>query len=1235
MPDVNIKGRYRIYTHDGTTPLNFTSYNNSLCSIRRPNPNTFITISTYIPGSLSPFTTFDPGSSYTIVTKSNTADFSMGPYTRADRLPSSVTFKSPHFYHGLDKNSITVALSSYALSVNSPLSTAFTYIPNQDGYFVNSISFNTQRLKEGLPSLLTHLTPNSSYQFINRTPFTFFAPLQSEMGDVWATGYNQTGQLGMGYRYDSYGYTQLYGNWDKVVSSATHAAALSTCGTKKKLFVCGDNSYSQLGLTPLIGYTTQRAVTAIQTVWTEVKNLYYHVWDPTCEGGCYYEDALANETIQDVEVGDYFTLVKTDQYLYGIGNMYALGIAPPGDPSCCPQFEDGYSNTDPVTNYYYNTFLKYFTRFLKRSTSTLFSSITISINDQTLYNEIQSSRLQKFQARGPRWWALYDNKLYACGKIGGTGASLNPSAAPIIPMGLTVNSLSNNTTFREIFALNNPANWNKTYTDFEASRSTVVALSSDNKRWLIGGRRSNTLYMTSLSTMCFYDSQQNSYVPQNDYGLRLFPTLHGAMGIKDGTLYFTPNPVNTNSGGSYIFGLGGNKTISDMPLSSLPKINTALSPNPDEQVGTRSLVPVRYINPNSPNVSWKSLFVGFSYSCAIDGNNKFYICGSNSVGQLGLQKFPADESSFVYTLSNVIPDNVYNVNANDNSAVVYKTNRNPAPSFTPIPSPTPTPSVTPMPQPVYNTGEVMYTSHKSGIHQNRSIWFNDIQYSNSIACSTQVAGVYPYKMMALLLRQYTAPPGTQIYNHYSSDMLYMKPQIEPQSFGSRKCFVFAAEPSVGGVFGGYKDLCFHYFSQAYRPDLNTCTPPYNIISKMAPNSGTFGDGTSSRQRIEIKTNVGSHCLVDFYIKPEDNSYHVIFSQKTNPAEVDGQSRTVYPYYTKSTDRGNSWSTPLLLGADYYSPDIHRWYPCNVGGTVPNTCDPAITNKKGNADKPAVLFTEQPGDSNSAYNVVCKYTNNSLFDQTVTLATGSPDSDSSAPAGASRLNFDYQFSHFKILYDNANRLITLWTGTAGPVTPSLDSYNYVGQGRSRIVYRYLSNENTNTWSPLVTACRTFPHSNRNAGGGRFVDCGRYWDACIDDSDNNLCILYTPDPSNSGGYSFSAFVAKVIKINITTGQTIYDETVVDITPLSLGVSYYPKSIGSVNLYYDSQLNKLVAQCFTRNIQGNDGKLYRMQRNSTNNWSEIPVLGASGGLTPSGPSGFAGDYYNWMTVQRNLKT
>ena len=324
MPDVNVKGRYRIYTHDGIEPLPFTSYSNSLCSIRRPNPNTFITISTYIPGSLSPFTTFDPGSSYTIVTKSNTADFSMGPYTRADRLPSSVTFRSPNFYHGLDKNSITVALSSYALSVNAPLSTAFTYIPNQDGYFINSISFNTERLRQGLPSLLTHLTPNSSYQFINRTPFTFFAPLQSEMGDAFALGNNDGGEYGMGHRYSQTRYfndvggtpfvlsaDQTFGIWDKIVCNAsrdsvtwngrtirsTSLAALSSHGTSKALFVLGSNLYGKLG--------------------TGSSQQYYPTW------------TRVSGEWKDVEIGaEHMVAINSSSHLYGCGrnNNGQLGL---------------------------------------------------------------------------------------------------------------------------------------------------------------------------------------------------------------------------------------------------------------------------------------------------------------------------------------------------------------------------------------------------------------------------------------------------------------------------------------------------------------------------------------------------------------------------------------------------------------------------------------------------------------------------------------------------------------------------------------------------------------------------------------------------------------------------------------------------------------------------------------------------------------------------------------------
>jgi len=294
MPDVNVKGRYLIYTHDGTEPLLFTSYSSSLCSIRRPNPNTFITISTYIPGSLSPFTTFDPGSSYTIVTRSNEANFSIGPYVRADRLPSSVTFRSPNFYHGLDNNSITVALSSYALSFNSPLSTAFTYIPDQNGYYVNSISFDTERFKQGLPSLLNHLKPGTSYQFKTRVPFTFFAPLQSEMGDTFAAGYNSYGSLSMGHQqrigsfwenstpYDSATRTTVnsfafsaiqitgifesffagsvgrnkvnykYGGYSSSAPASqdiyTSIYAMSAFGTGYKIFVCGSNMHGKLGL---------------------------------------------------------------------------------------------------------------------------------------------------------------------------------------------------------------------------------------------------------------------------------------------------------------------------------------------------------------------------------------------------------------------------------------------------------------------------------------------------------------------------------------------------------------------------------------------------------------------------------------------------------------------------------------------------------------------------------------------------------------------------------------------------------------------------------------------------------------------------------------------------------------------------------------------------------------------------------------------------------------------------
>jgi hypothetical protein len=261
MANIKVKGRYRVLTYDGTTPFDFTSYANQLCSIRTPNPVTFVTISQYIPGGGQSFTSFQPGSSYTIVTKSNTADFTIGNYTRGDRLPSSVTMKFPNFYYGLDKNSITVPLSNYALSVNQPLSTVFTYIPNQNGFFNFIGSFNTERYKQGLIDNLTHLQPGSSYQFRNRVNYTLFAPLKSEMGDAWAWGNNVYGQFGMGHLFNGFNLRQdlnnnltltaerLFGVWeDMVISSNGSVYALSACGNNLKMFVTGNNLNGKLGI---------------------------------------------------------------------------------------------------------------------------------------------------------------------------------------------------------------------------------------------------------------------------------------------------------------------------------------------------------------------------------------------------------------------------------------------------------------------------------------------------------------------------------------------------------------------------------------------------------------------------------------------------------------------------------------------------------------------------------------------------------------------------------------------------------------------------------------------------------------------------------------------------------------------------------------------------------------------------------------------------------------------------
>jgi hypothetical protein len=277
MPYVEVRGKYRTFRYDGDSPLDFTTYNNLLCVVRRPNPTTFITLQQYVPGQGGQFTTFQPGSSYTIVSRfdgtQETYNFNIGPYTRVDRLPSSTFIKSPGFYIGLDKNSIVVPLSNYALSVNSPLSSVvgINYINGQGNrlQYVYADNFKT-----GAPLNFTHFLPNSGYELRNRIPFTFFAPLQNEMGDAYALGNNEGGEYGMGYRYSQtmafwdrggppfvLSADQTFGLWDKIVFNsdsqqvtwngqtfnAQSLAALSSCGTSKALFVLGSNLYGQLG----------------------------------------------------------------------------------------------------------------------------------------------------------------------------------------------------------------------------------------------------------------------------------------------------------------------------------------------------------------------------------------------------------------------------------------------------------------------------------------------------------------------------------------------------------------------------------------------------------------------------------------------------------------------------------------------------------------------------------------------------------------------------------------------------------------------------------------------------------------------------------------------------------------------------------------------------------------------------------------------------------------------------
>jgi hypothetical protein len=1122
MPNVNVKGRYRIYTHDGVEPLLFTTYSNQLCSIRRPNPNTFITISTYIPGSLSPFTTFDPGSSYTIVTKSNTADFSMGPYTRADRLPSSVTFRSPNFYHGLDKNSITVALSSYALSVNAPLSTAFTYIPNQDGYFINSISFNTQRFKEGLPSLLTHLTPNSSYQFINRTPYTFFAPLQSEMGDTWAIGSNNYGQFGMGHLYDFNfpNYTQtsytgiisaerIYGNWVKIVENRGSVFALSACGSNKKLFVCGRNDYGQLGL----GY-----VSSFESVFKNIPGNYEDI----CPGR---HSLVVNDSFQLLSCGDnsygQLGLGDTDQR-----NTFTL----------VPEFISNPVEIDPtsICNGFFHSLVRDQNGDLwscgRNDSGQLGLGDTVQRNFFTVVENIgygdigASSSASAYVAYG---------RMYACGN------NYFLYGIPYNDIRIGVSSGSSNTIF----------------TSFTREANAFTDITN---LWVGGGgifvRRSssNVLWACGLN-------------------------VYGSLGI----------PVsNTSVNSNYI----------DLDI--------------------RVLTPT--IIPSNIYKFLPSVFFNITQANRV---RPFWIENITYELKTIIESTGRNGTSTAFTPI-AIGTGLYvnNINSRSNATIFH--NRGPLPSptptVTPTKTPTPTPTQSPKPLPAYNTGEVLYMNLNSpsvASSDSSAYWFTDILFSTYANCpALDSSGNVISKQWAYnLYRNITAPPDAVKYSHYSYRN-YVSTQIEPQNFGARKCSIFNDASYNSEIASNLPNLCFHYFSQ--NANLRTtngtiqCAYPYGTVTKMAPNSGTFGDSRASTQRIVIDTQVGVACQPHFYIHPADNSYHVVYTKRTVTSGILTEYGT---YYTSSTDRGSTWSTPIRLsnGTVYTSSTtMNSWFPNNNAGKfIIQNCTPFITTRKISQARPAVLYSDSTGGAYDLVNLVCKYSINSNFDASATLASGynfySSFQQPNVEENSAKAQYDPDFSHHKLLYDNSNNLIALWTGTVGR---RFESFNYSGPGPCRIQYRYLNN---GTWSNIITAGNTFPRifSPSQAITNNFYLAGRQWDACIDDTDNTLCITYTPDAVLSNGTGWNAWVVKVKKINILTGAVIFDEIALDVSSLANISTTNPKGVGAINIYFDTNRNKLILIASTRGVYSSTifvGSTLLYERTSNNTWSKLnPIL------------------------------
>ena len=1137
MPSINVNGRYCLFPYVGasaSTTFRDNTYVNNICSVSTPNPLGFTLYLPYIPGLTQPnqgLTTIAPGSSYQIISRDA---FATVPWSityagsDVDRLPLATNVKTPLFMIGLDKNSIVVPISSYVSGLNSPLS-SIGQMRLTNGKYASINQFNAADVKNGLYFGDTHFRPNSAYRLRTRVPFTFFAPLQSEMGSIYAVGENLAGQFGMGYRQSNYSFPgdNIYGNWDKIVLNnfqyncsdgnqtifAPSIAALSSCGTSKALFVLGNNVNGQLGT----GSSQQ-----YYSVWTRVPGQWL-----------------------DVELGNYHMLAINSQ-----GHLYACGDNTYGQLG----LGSGVINTR-----------------------------TLSLVNQSRYH-------MEIAATGLGTMARDSNGfLYACGnnREGKLGVGNNTSIIY--------------TLTQEVLGY--------TWISVKAGRPNA-GTSDPSTDYFVAIRSNNTLYGVGTALV-------NSYFGSNNTNNIPYTFKQEGLGFTDVTSIITTIKgtfIQRRNQNNY-FAAGDNLPSDRNPLAIF---NGSTSTNfLETYIPSDARAIANYYNLTTTGI-------GTSY---IRNNIRYSKTSGNSFTQDTNNYINTFTDSFTtFTVGGVLPT--------------------PTPTQTPTRTPTPTPTPT-LQQVKFKTQGFMSGNWPQSLQSvaadyprdggtSNSGWSTNILFNEPAGrdnCNSQVYNNYS----SILVYDYGAnstnpAQNTRVYRHYSN-RTFESAQMEPQSFGGRNCYVFNGYSSgPGNSIIDSSKLCFQYFSQNF-PRAEYCsmiggTNPVGylqpIYSKMAPNSGTFQDNRNSKQRIEIDSSeIGNSAMTDFFINPINNSYHVLYHKKINPSSSSDYS--YYFYYTNSYDRGNTWSTPKLVQNGYFStylnssqagPYLGQLF-CSRG--MPNDHLVVIdTNRQlnSNTPKPAALFSVTAGNNN-IYKVVCAYTYSTPLDSFDELATQT--------SLGNAVNFHGDIGNLKLLTDQTNSLIAMYCGADTPPSPAsswqtgdgsdgggIYGAPYTGEAPCRIYYRYC-NLNSLNWSAQREIGKTFPRRGLfdsfpsvNPFGKGII--GRIWDACIDESDNTLCIVYTPtvdrNTTRSAKWSFCAWKLYVKKVNIYTNTTIFDELVYDITShgTSSGTSFL-KTITVSNIYYDTQRSSLVVCAHTAyDTTLGDGAGVTLQRAGTNSWTYL---------------------------------